>query len=91
MLLIAAVVFITIAVSLVLVGKIAFFVLLGLGPLFIAMALFNFSSVLFTGWLRTCAQYAIVPVVVYGILGFLLTLMNSTITNLGSITDVRPE
>ncbi|MEK4032029.1 type IV secretion system protein [Methylocystis sp. IM3] len=86
-LLIAAVVFITIAVSLVLVGKIALFVLLGLGPLFIAMALFNFSSVLFTGWLRTCAQYAIVPVVVYGILGFLLTLMNSTITNLGSITD----
>ena len=87
-LLIAAIVFVTIAVSLVLMGKVALFVLLGLGPLFIAMALFNFTSVLFTGWLRTCAQYAIVPVVVYGILGFLLTLMNSTITNLGSITDV---
>lgn len=87
-LLIATIVFITIAVSLVLVGKIALFVLLGLGPLFIAMALFNFTSVLFTGWLRTCAQYAIVPVVVYAILGFLLTLMNSTISNLGTITDV---
>ena len=88
LLLIAAVVFITIAVSLVLVGKISLFVMLGLAPLFIAMALFNFSSVLFTGWLRTCAQYAIVPVMVYGILGFLLTLMNATITNLASITDV---
>jgi len=87
-LLILAVIFIAIAVSLVLIGKVALFVLLGLGPVFISMALFNFTSVMFTGWLRTCAQYAIVPMVVYGMLGFLLTLMNSTITNLGTITDV---
>jgi len=86
-LLIVTVIFITVAVALVLLGKIALFMLLGLGPLFICMALFNFSSALFTGWLRTCAQYALVPVIVYGILGFLLTLMNQTITNLGSITD----
>jgi type IV secretion system protein VirB6 len=86
-LLIAAVAFIVVAITLVMVGKVALFMLLGLAPLFITMALFNFTSTLFTGWLRTCAQYAIVPVVVYGILGFLLTLMNSTITNLGSITD----
>jgi type IV secretion system protein VirB6 len=87
-LLIATVIFITIAVTLVMIGKVALFVLLGVAPLFIAMALFNFSSVLFTGWLRTIAQYAIVPVIVYAILGFLLTLMNQTIQNLGSITDV---
>jgi type IV secretion system protein VirB6 len=52
------------------------------------MALFDFSSTLFTGWLRTCAQYAIVPMLVYGILSFLLTIMNAAITNVGGITDI---
>jgi len=87
-LMIATIVFVAIAVLYVLVGKIALFLLLGLAPLFIAMALFNFSSALFTGWLRTCAQYALVPVIVYGILGFLLTLMNQTIANLAGVTDI---
>ena len=81
-LMIATIIFVAIAILYMLVGKIALFLLLGLAPLFIAMALFNFSSALFTGWLRTCAQYALVPVIVYGILGFLLTLMNQTIANL---------
>lgn len=87
-LLIATVIFVTVAVTLVMIGKVALFVLLGIAPIFIAMALFNFTSVLFTGWLRTVAQYSIVPIIVYGILGFLLTLMNQTIANLGTITDV---
>ena len=84
----ATVIFVTVAIALVIVGKVALFVLLGLGPLFIALALFDFTSALFSGWIRTCAQYAIVPMIVYAILGFLLTLMNQTITNLGTITDV---
>jgi type IV secretion system protein VirB6 len=87
-LMIATIIFVAIAILYVLVGKIALFLLLGLAPLFIAMALFNFSSALFTGWLRTCAQYALVPVIVYGILGFLLTLMNQTIANLAGVTDI---
>ena len=68
-------IFVALAITSFLVGKIALFILLGLAPLFIAMALFEFSSALFSGWLRTCAQYAIVPAIVYGVLGFLLTLM----------------
>lgn len=87
-LLILTVVFLSFAITLVLVGKIALFILLGLAPLFIAMALFEFSSALFSGWLRTCAQYAIVPAIVYGMLSFLLTLMSATVSNLGAITDV---
>lgn len=82
------VIFLAAAITLVLIGKVALFVLLGLGPIFIAMALFNFSSVLFTGWLRTCAQYAIVPAIVYAILGFLLTLMSGAVKNIGLVTDV---
>ena len=86
--LVVTVIFVTVAIALVIIGKVALFILLGLGPLFIAMALFDFTSALFSGWLRTCAQYAIVPMIVYAILGFLLTLMNQTITNLGTVTDV---
>jgi type IV secretion system protein VirB6 len=84
---IAVVIFVAVAITLVMIGKIALFVLLGLGPLFIAMALFDFSSTLFTGWLRTCAQYAIVPVIVYGILSFILTVMNAAVTNVTGVTD----
>lgn len=83
------IVFVAVAITLVLVGKIALFILLGLAPLFIAMALFEFSSPLFSGWLRSCAQFSIVPAIVYGMLGFLLTLMSNTITNLASVTDVN--
>jgi len=61
---VAVVIFVAVAITLVMIGKVALFVLLGLAPLFIAMALFDFSSTLFTGWLRTCVQYAIVPVIV---------------------------
>ena len=85
---VAVVIFVAVAITLVMIGKVALFVLLGLAPLFIAMALFEFSSTLFTGWLRTCVQYAIVPVIVYGILSFLLTIMNAAIANVAGITDM---
>jgi type IV secretion system protein VirB6 len=85
---VAVVIFIAVAITLVMIGKVALFVLLGLAPLFIAMALFDFSSTLFTGWLRACVQYAIVPVIVYGILSFLLTIMNAAIANVAGITDM---
>ena len=84
---IAVTVFVAVAITMVMIGKVALFVLLGLAPLFIAMALFDFTSTLFTGWLRTCVQYAIVPVIVYGILSFVLTVMNVAVTNVTGITD----
>ena len=87
-LILLAVVFVSVGITLVLIGKVALFVLLGMAPFFISMALFGFTSSLFTGWMRTCAQYAIVPLIVYGILGFLLTIMNAAITNLADITDL---
>ena len=87
--LVVTVIFVTDRHALVIIGKVALFILLGLGRLFIAMALFDFTSALFSGWLRTCAQYAIVPMIVYAILGFLLTLMNQTITNSGSSRTCR--
>ena len=80
--LIIAILFIAFAAFLIVFGKIALFVLLSLAPLFISMALFRFTSHLFNGWMRSCAQYALIPVIVYAFLGFFLVLIQTTITNI---------
>jgi type IV secretion system protein VirB6 len=82
--LIIAILFIAFAAFLIVFGKIALFVLLSLAPLFICMALFQITSHLFNGWMRSCAQYALIPVVVYAFLGFFLVLIQTTITNIQS-------
>lgn len=80
--LIIAILFIAFAAFLIVFGKIALFVLLSLAPLFISMALFRITSHLFNGWMRSCAQYALIPVIVYAFLGFFLVLIQTTITNI---------
>ena len=80
--LIIAILFIAFAAFLIVFGKIALFVLLSLAPLFISMALFRITSHLFNGWMRACAQYALIPVIVYAFLGFFLVLIQTTITNI---------
>jgi type IV secretion system protein VirB6 len=82
--LLLAILFIAFAAFLIVFGKIALFVLLSLAPLFICLALFQVSSHLFNGWMRSCAQYALIPVVVYAFLGFFLVLIQTTITNIQS-------
>lgn len=86
-LLVATLVFLAIACSLVLLGKLALFVVLGLAPFFISMALFEASSFLFNGWMREAIKHALVPVVVYGMLGFFLKLGQNAINNAATITD----
>jgi type IV secretion system protein VirB6 len=87
--LIGAGVFVAAAIFLVVLGKIALFVLLGLAPIFIAFALFQISIPLFDGWMRSCAQYAIIPLIVYGILGFYIVLLKTTLDDMtSSITDL---
>jgi len=87
-LILLAVVFVSVGITLVLIGKVALFVAPGHGAVFHLDGAVRIYSSLFTGWMRTCAQYAIVPLIVYGILGFLLTIMNAAITNLANITDL---
>jgi type IV secretion system protein VirB6 len=84
--LIIAILFIAFAAFLIVFGKIALFVLLSLAPLFICMALFQITSHLFNGWMRSCAQYALIPVIVYAFLGFFLVLIQTTITNIQATT-----
>jgi type IV secretion system protein VirB6 len=82
--LIVAAVFVAIAAFLIIMGKIALFVLLGLAPIFIALSLFQISIPLFDGWLRSCAQYAIIPLVVYGLLGFYIVLLNTVVNDMSA-------
>lgn len=87
--LLVAGVFVAAAVFLVVLGKIALFVLLGLAPLFIALSLFQITIPLFDGWIRSCAQFAIIPLIVYGILGFYIVLLRTTLDDLNdSIEDL---
>lgn len=87
LLLIVTLVFIAVSCSLVLLGKLALFVILGLAPFFVAMALFEASSFLFNGWLRAAINYALVPVIVYGMLGFFFRLGQNAINNLAAMND----
>ncbi|QRM32750.1 type IV secretion system protein [Microvirga sp. VF16] len=81
--------FVAAAIFLVVLGKIALFVLLGLAPIFIAFALFQITVPYFDGWMKSCAQYAIIPLIVYGILGFYIVLLRTTLDDMANaITDL---
>ena len=75
------------AVFIMLMGKLGLYLLLGLAPIFIAMALFELSSSLFAGWLRTCLSFAIVPLLTYGFLGFFLGLISAQQTALNGAVN----
>ena len=76
--------FIVEAMFMVVMGKLALFVLLGLAPIFIALALFNVSSMLFTGWIRSCLTFSIVPLLTYGFLGFFEGLITGQMSSLNA-------
>ncbi len=87
--LIVAGVFVAAAIFLVVLGKIALFVLLGLAPIFIAFALFQITVPYFDGWMKSCAQYSIIPLIVYGILGFYIVLLRTTLDDMAaSVSDL---
>lgn len=70
--------FLVIASGLLILSKIALYLLLALGPIFIVFAMFEFTSGMFSGWLTSLFQTGIVlPAVVYGILGIMLSLIKT--------------
>lgn len=79
---------VVLAAALLIMTKIALFVLLATAPIFISMALFNFTSGIFSAWLSTILTYALVlPCVVYGILGIMLIFMKEKAEGLMSQTS----
>src|SRR6202043_1079366 len=78
----------------VIFSKIMLWVLLSLAPIFIVLLLFNASSRFFNGWLAATVQNIIVPVIVYALLGFFLSIIKDAVqtlndANAGSATTLK--
>lgn len=67
---------------LIILSKIAVALLLAVGPIFILLLTFSNSRGLFEGWLRTLLNYSVIPIFVYTLLAFLLSLAQRPLENL---------
>lgn len=78
----AAMVLILSSVGVLLAAKIVLGVLLALGPLFIALFLFDATRGLTEGWLRACLAFAIVPLAVSLLLSVNLAMLEPALAGL---------
>jgi len=69
--------FISYAMMLIILAKLAVALLLSVGPIFILLLIFTDTKALFEGWLKTLLNYAIIPIFVYALLALLLALAES--------------
>ncbi|MGO4450433.1 type IV secretion system protein [Phyllobacterium sp. TAF24] len=77
---------IAIAVVLLMIGKMTMFTLLAIGPIILCFAMFNFTSHITDGWMRSLAQYALLPIIVYALLGVMLLLLQDTLSGVQGMT-----
>lgn len=83
------------AVFLIVLAKVALAVLLGLAPLFIALMTFSVTRGLFEGWLRQLMNFALIPLITYGVLIFVIAIIGSmaddiaTAAKAGSLTVTK--
>ena len=82
---VAVALFVGFAAFLVIYAKIMLWVLLSLAPVFITLLLFNVTSRYFNGWLSAIVQFVILPVLVYTLLGFFLTIMANAVQTLNDV------
>ena len=81
-----AAVFVAFAAGVLILCKMALFVLLAIGPVFIVALLFPASSYLFDGWMRACVQFTVAQMLVFGFLGFFLILIQTTANDVQAST-----
>jgi len=79
--------FVGFALALLILAKLATWVLLAVGPFFIALALFAVTSRFFTGWAAQVASFALIPLFVYAFLGFFLSLIQQIVDDLARHAD----
>jgi type IV secretion system protein VirB6 len=68
-----------------LIAKIGLGLLLAVGPLFIALLLFENTRGVFEGWLRACLAFAFAPFAVTVLLGVALTMLEPTLTQMAEL------
>jgi type IV secretion system protein VirB6 len=82
----------------IIMAKIGLAILLGLAPVLIALAVFQYTSQFFDGWVRALVQVIFIQIFVYAYLAFFLTLIKDVVANLASanrgletaITEIGP-
>ncbi len=83
----AAVILLLSSLGVLLASKIALSLLLALGPVFIAMLLFDSTRGLFEGWLRASLGFAFTPVAVTLLLSLSLGLLEPSLAQLEAMRD----
>ncbi len=87
LLLASAVILLLSSLGVLLAAKIVLGILLALGPIFIAMLLFDATRGLFEGWLRTSVAFALAPIIVTLMLGVALTLLEPWLEQVETMRD----
>jgi len=70
-------------------SKLAISILLALAPFFIALYLFSSTKPFFEGWLRQTATFALVPILLYALLGLLLVIIDGTAKQISDATRLE--
>jgi type IV secretion system protein VirB6 len=74
---------------LIVLAKIALAILLGLAPLFLLFLLFNATRDFFAQWLRQLFNFALIPVLVFGVSAVMLKFVDASLTRLETATTSR--
>jgi type IV secretion system protein VirB6 len=90
--------FVAFAAGIIILAKIVLWVLLSLAPIFIVLLLFGATTRFFNGWVSAVVQFILVPIIVYTVLAFYLTVIKSAVETLSgvnagavtSMTEVAP-
>lgn len=85
----AAMLFIGLALSLLLLSKIATWFLIGLAPVFIACMLFAHSRGIGWTWFEQLLVYALLPLFLYAVCAILIRIIEPDLTNLIDIATAR--
>jgi type IV secretion system protein VirB6 len=73
------------ALFLLCLAKVAIAVLCALGPVMIAMLIFDQTKGLFEGWLRTLLSFSFIPALTYAVLAIFITMLTNETANLALI------
>ena len=90
--------FVAFAAGLIILAKIVLWALLSLAPIFIVLILFGATARFFHGWVSAVVQFTLIPVIVYTVLAFYLSVIRSAVETLSSansgavtsLTEVAP-
>lgn len=82
-------IFVAIALGILVLAKVALWVLLGTAPVFIACAFFNPTRNYAIGWVNQTLLYGLIPLFVYVIAAFLIAAMEPELTKIDRMSGER--